>query len=96
MRRKQKQLLLLVAGMLLIFLVGTAVLAQTSAGFNLEWHVMKNGGGKSSSASYIVNGTIGQSISRPAESNPANQIVSSGYWYVDSKKDIYLPMIIKN
>ena len=96
MRRKQKQLLLLVAGMLLIFLVGTAVLAQTSAGFNLEWHVMGSGGGKSSSASYIVNGTIGQSVSRPAESNPANNVVYSGFWFAESRIDVYLPMIIKN
>lgn len=94
MKRKQKQILLLLAGVLLIFVVGTAVLAQTSAGFNLEWHVMRNGGGESSSASYKVNGTIGQSVVQSAQSNPHNLIVNSGYWYADTA--VYLPIIIKN
>ena len=94
MTQKQKQILLILVAVLLILVVGTAVLAQTSAGFNLEWHVMGNGGGESSSASYKVNGTIGQSVSRSAQSNPDNLIVSSGYWYAGTA--VYLPIIIKN
>ncbi|MFQ5400679.1 MAG: hypothetical protein ACE5E7_13920 [Anaerolineae bacterium] len=59
MRRKRVLLFLGIAALLILAVAGAAVLAQTSASFNLEWHVMGNGGGASSSAGYQVNGTIG-------------------------------------
>jgi hypothetical protein len=36
---------LLVLHLLLVLVMGTAVLAQTSADFNLEWHVIGTGTG---------------------------------------------------
>ncbi|HEX9926697.1 MAG TPA: hypothetical protein VGD99_28885 [Anaerolineae bacterium] len=86
----------------LVLMLGTTVLAQTSAGFNLEWHVIGSGGGESSSAGYQVKGTIGQSIASQPASGSANFTVSSGYWFGDTGPagttgtGIYLPIIFKN
>ena len=38
----------------------TGALAQSSADFDLWWHVIAGGGGESASVSYAVNGSIGQ------------------------------------
>jgi len=85
---------------LLLFLMATvAVLAQTSAGFNLEWHVMGSHGAESGSANYRVRGTIGQGIASQPTSDSARFRASSGYWFVDSGTTgttIYLPTISRN
>lgn len=99
MKRKHKQILLIIAGILLLFVVGTAVLAQTSAGFNLTWHVIGSGGGQSTSASYKVNGTIGQSLPSLPNVNThssSNFSLQSGYWSAHSGTAVYLPIIVKH
>ena len=98
MKMKQKQRF---RGAALLFLVlftllGTAVLAQTSAGFNLEWHVIGNGGQGSISANYRVNGTIGQAVASQISAESANYKVSSGFWFGDSQTTIFLPAILKH
>lgn len=82
--------------LLLVVAVGTTVLAQSSASFDLEWHVIGSGGGESSSASYHVNGTIGQSIAGPPTTGSASFVVSSGYWFVEIGHTIYLPTILRS
>jgi hypothetical protein len=79
MTQKQRIIVLAVT-MLLLLACGAVVLAQTSAGFNLEWHVIGSGGGQSSSASYQVQGTIGQGAASPPTAGSAGFVVSSGYW----------------
>jgi len=96
MKRSQTTIILAVAALLFLFAVGAVVLAQTSAGFDLSWHTLSNGGGESSSASYEVNGTIGQSLSSPTTSGSASFTVSSGYWAGGGEITVYLPLIIKN
>jgi len=95
---KQKYLIhsLALPLLLLLLIMGTVVLAQTSAGFNLEWHVIGSGGQASSSSSYRVNGTIGQGIASPPSASSPNFILNSGYWLADTQTTIYLPAIIKN
>lgn len=94
---KQKYHLIGLASLLLLLLlVGTAVWAQTSGSFNLEWHVIGNGGQASSSASYQVNGTIGQSMASQPEADGRGFAVSSGYWFGDARTTIYLPAMRNN
>jgi len=95
----RSKLILLVLLLLLVLVVGTTVLAQSSAGFDLSWHVIGSGGGASSSASYRVNGTIGQSIANQPAAGGTSFTVSSGYWFVDTGTTgttLYLPAILKN
>jgi len=81
---------------LLVFTIGAAVLAQSSANFDISWHVIGNGGGEASSASYQVNGTIGQGVTSQPSADSANFTVNSGYWAVGAGTAIYLPLIISD
>ena len=92
MNRNYVAAFLLAAVLLLVIAAGAIALAQTSGGFNLEWHVTGSGGGEAASASYRANGTAGQGISSPPRAGGANYSVSSGYWYSDQIQ-LYLPVI---
>ncbi len=95
MLAKRKRILLALVFLLAMVVVATTVLlAQTSPSFDLSWHVVGSGGGISSSASYSVNGTAGQSAASPALSGNNSFTVSSGYWY--SGSSLYLPLMQKN
>jgi hypothetical protein len=69
--------------------------------FNLEWHVIGSGG-ESSSASYHVNGTLGQNVASPPTAGSTSFRVSSGYWFGNTGPTgiagiaIYLPIVLKN
>ena len=89
-----KQKLGITAVILILLLGGVAVWAQTSANYDLSWHVVGGGGGVSSSASYSVNGTAGQSAASPRQAAGSNFVVNSGYWHGDTL--IYLPFIETN
>jgi hypothetical protein len=60
----------------LLCLTGT-VSAQTSASYDLHWNVIGGGGGGGSSASYQLQGTVGQ-ITGIATSS--SYTLSAGYW----------------
>ena len=96
--KQKKQKIIILAVMLLLLAFGGAALAQTSAGFNLEWRVIGGGGGESSSADYRVHGTIGQSVTSPPASSGAGFVVTSGYWPggAPAGTTVYLPTILKN
>ena len=90
----------LVVALLVLVTMGVAW-AQTSPGFDLNWHVLSGGGREGmASKSYMVNGTLGQLAIGPAARN--NYGVGSGYWYgarfavVPPTFDLYLPMILKS
>lgn len=98
MKQKQRFIVLAVC-LLLLLALGAVALAQTSAGFNLEWHVIGGGGGQSSSASYQVEGTIGQGVASPPTAGSAGFVVSSGYWSGSAGMagtTLYLPAILNN
>lgn len=73
--------------------VGSLVLAQTSASFNLTSYVFGSGGRSASSANFRVTGTIGQAMVSQAPSTSAGFGVASGHWSRDSEQRIYLPAI---
>ena len=87
---------ILILSVLLAVLVGGGVaLAQTSASYNLEWHVIGGGGQPASSAHYAVNSTAGQGAASPPLSTSAHYAVSGGYWYREVYA-IYLPVVLRN
>ena len=99
MRHKHVAKFLSVIVLLLSLTTGAVALAQTSAGFNLEWNVIGGGGGESSSAGYRVQGTLGQAVAGPPISASADFSVGSGYWYGamgPAVSTIYLPLILLN
>jgi hypothetical protein len=96
MRQDHKKLLVALVVCLLLVAAGTLVMAQSSARFDLSWHIIGNGGGVSSSASYRVHGTIGQSVASQPTAGSASYRASSGYWFVDTGMSVYLPALLKN
>jgi hypothetical protein len=85
------------AAALLALAAGAVVLAQTSTGFDLSWHVVGSGGGESGSAGYQVQGTMGQAITSPPTSDSPGFVVSSGYWVGSlavGGTTVYLPLIV--
>lgn len=69
--------------------------AQTSASYNLEWHVIGAGGGPINSESFAVNSTAGQGAAGPPYSASANYRVSAGYWFVANYR-IFLPLVVRD
>ncbi|MBU1879808.1 MAG: hypothetical protein KJ734_12720, partial [Chloroflexi bacterium] len=62
-----KQILLggLAVLLAVLLLAGTAM-AQTSTSFDLSWYVLAGGGERAASASYALDGTLGQWAAGPA------------------------------
>lgn len=90
MSGKQLASLLLLA----VLALATLVLAQTSADFDLSWHVVAGGGGRSTSADYIVQGTVGQAVAGPPAAASSDYRLNSGFWY-PAEFEIYLPLVVK-
>ena len=79
--------------------IGGSALAQTSASYNLEWHVIGGGGQPVSSASYAVNSTAGQGAASPPYSISPSYVVSGGYWFGEGFSPLihftHLPVVLK-
>jgi hypothetical protein len=95
MNRKRTSLILALVLLLGTLTAGVIALAQTSTNYNLEWHVIGGGGRPASSASYAVNGTVGQGAASPPYSIGSNYAVSGGFWFIPAYR-IYLPVVIKS
>jgi hypothetical protein len=90
---------LVTTGLLLVSLIVTvgAGLAQTSANFNLEWHVIGGGGEPVSSSHYVVNSTAGQGVASPPYSESHSYAVCAGYWCERFLTvEVFLPLTLKN
>lgn len=96
MKKNHLAIFLVLAALLLLFAAGAAVVAQSSANFDLSWNVIGNGGGDASSASYAISGTVGQGMVGQTAVDSANFTLNSGYWTASSFTRIYLPTVIKN
>lgn len=68
------------------------LLAQSSSGFDLSWHVLGSGGA-AESASYRLQGTAGQALTGPAAASSANYALRSGYWVFGHETPLYLPVV---
>jgi hypothetical protein len=72
----------------------SVALAQTSTNYNLTWHVVSSGGGKMDSATYAMEGTIGQVLAQRTESD--NYALAAGYWYpLIHRYTVYLPLVLR-
>ena len=87
--RKLIPLLLLAA----LFLAALG-LAQAPADFDLSWRVVAGGGGRSASADYVVQGTVGQAAAGPPAAVGADYRVTSGFWYPAHYR-VYVPIVFK-
>ena len=94
MKQKYRMQIVALCLLLLLAAVGTAVWAQSSGGFNLEWHVIGGGGQESLSANFRVSGTVGQSLASPPTAASASYRVSSGYWFAETGTRLYLPVLV--
>lgn len=94
MKQQRLNSLLALILLLLLFSATLIVMAQSSAGFNLDWHVIGSGGTQSKAANYQVEGTFGQSFANSDPVRSAEFGVSSGYWVFDGKTAVYLPLVV--
>jgi len=89
-------LLCLLALLVLSLGAGDFALAQTSAHYNLEWHVIAGGGQPVSSSHYCVNGTAGQGAASPPLATSATYRLSAGYWFRGIVPlRLYLPLVMR-
>ncbi len=94
MRNKTKTIFIGIL-LLLVLALGTVVWGQTSGSYNLSWNVIGGGGGTSTSASYQVQGTIGQAVASQPVGSSASYTLSSGFWFADAGVRLYLPTVIR-
>lgn len=91
---KSKVLMVVTLAVALGLLVSASALAMASANYQLNWFtpLSGNGGGPSSSPSYLVNTTIGQTITGPSSST--NYQARTGYWAgTDAPYSVFLPLL---
>lgn len=82
---------------LVALLLVTAAGAQTSASFDMGWHVLAGGGGRAASTHYAADSTLGQAA--VGLSAGAAYRMRSGYWQafapVQVPYVIYLPLALR-
>ncbi|CAG0935852.1 hypothetical protein TFLX_04703 [Thermoflexales bacterium] len=81
-------LIVLLAALLLVSSAG----AQNSASFDLSWYTLAGGSGRVASASYAMNGTVGQALVDSSESTSYR--LPSGYWQNWPDYAVFLPVIL--
>ncbi|MGD8793855.1 MAG: hypothetical protein PVF47_14985 [Anaerolineae bacterium] len=97
MQSKQRIVTLLLAGLLIALAVGSGpAVAQSSSGYNLEWHVIGGGGQPVTSASYALRSTAGQGAASPPYATSSSYVLSGGYWFGEiGFYQIYVPLVLR-
>ncbi|MBN1659023.1 MAG: hypothetical protein JXA93_11500 [Anaerolineae bacterium] len=96
-----RKTLLLAAGLALLVAalsLGGGALAQSSANYNLEWHVIGGGGQPVGSAHYAVHSTAGQGSGSASYLSGEHYAVGGGFWGgagAGSPWRIYLPLVVR-
>jgi hypothetical protein len=74
----RRQLLIVIGTLVAVSLVAAGALAASLAEFDLGWHVIAGGGGRSSSVDYALDGSVGQ----PAvgELSSGDFRLGAGFW----------------
>ena len=80
MNKRTVSMLLAISLTLLFLSAGAVTWAQTSANFDLRWHVIGNGGAQSNSADFRVSGTVGQNTTGTTTASSADFKVTGGFW----------------
>ena len=75
---RRLQIALVVAFLTTVILAG-AVLARSWADLSLAWNVIASGGGRVTSGSYALTGSIAQPVVGAAQSS--NYRLGAGFWY---------------
>jgi hypothetical protein len=74
---RRKIIITLLAAVMFLAIAGR-VAAGTSASFDLSWHALTGGGGSRTSASYMVQDSLGQMAA--GTSTGASSMIESGFW----------------
>jgi hypothetical protein len=87
--------LALSAALLLGLVLAGAALAQTSANYDLSWHVVGSGGRGMGSSTYAMEGTFGQILADEAESD--HYALAAGHWDPRPGEQfvVYLPLVLR-
>ena len=74
--------------------VAIPVLAQVSSSYDLSRHVIAGGGGRTESAGYSLEGTIGQAVTGQSF---GGYTLCSGHWCAgaDDGCAVYLPLVLR-
>ena len=91
-----KQMAFIGSAALLVALLLTGIaVAQTSASFDLSWHVLGGGGGQATNSDYAINCTVGQGAA--SWTSNSNYGIGVGYWYgAGGEYRIFLPLVLKD
>ncbi len=89
----------LTAVLLCGLLLAGAVMAMESANYAINWDVVGNGGRPSTSASFALDGTIGQGV--VGSSANTSYGLCGGYWWCGGEtaynnNKVYLPIVLHN
>jgi hypothetical protein len=96
---QKRTFLLVMASLLALASVAGIVGAQSSAGFDLSWHVLGGGATQSSSGDFAMNGTAGQAI--VFSSDGTSLKMQHGYWGrayepILYEHSAYLPVVFRD
>lgn len=68
------------------------VMAQSSPGYDLSWHVVAGGGGRMEGTAYTLSGTAGQPV---VDRLPGGGYVLAGGFWVGGIYRVYLPLTLR-
>jgi len=97
MKRHRRAGRVVFLALLLSLVVAWVVLGQSGGVYDLGWWTMGGGGGTSSSGTYVLTDTEGQSIaSHDASDDGLRYALTDGFWQVFSTgSTIYVPVIVR-
>jgi hypothetical protein len=89
-----KHPIVLLIPIVLLFLVVSAVLAQSGGGYDLTWSTIDNGGGESSGSGYALVGTSGQADAGTLSGG--GYTLAGGFWAAPlGRHMVYLSLVMK-
>jgi hypothetical protein len=91
-----------VALLTVLLMIGAALAARSvrarPLAFDLSWHVIGAGGGHSSNAPYVLDGTVGQAVADTVIlAGPYD--LCAGFWcseWLFVREDVYLPVVLRD
>ena len=93
---KLKRIIAIIAVVVAMLVLTSAVLAQSGGTFNLTWNSINGGGGRVTSSSYTMEGSIGQPYAGTLTSGSYS--LTAGFQTqteVATRHEVYLPAILK-
>ncbi len=86
-----------IAILIICLALAVPVLAQSSANYDLSWHVIAGGGGRMESTGHALLGTTGQPLVGSMTTGSGHSLCS-GFWCGAAEEGvhIYLPLVVSN